>query len=350
MPTVLLIHQNQIQHYRVPIYNYLSGYLQRHHFLLRIVSDGVEKENPHKVNFKHTKVALNLVSLVKTINQLSPDAIIFFVNLRNLYLFPILLFTRFLGIKIVYWGHAINLERKKSLKNIAYRFEHYLADSIILYADFLKKYINPKYHSKVFVANNTVNTTIYDHVRFDREKTLAKYAIKTKKNIICVGRMQARKRIGDLIQAFRLIDSRDIGLLLVGPDTDGINDRVQEDNIYRIGPVYGEEAIQLLAASDVCCLPGHVGLSIVDAFYCGLPLVTENVDHAPEISYLKDGINGFIVPKGDVLALAERLELLLKNEELRRQFTKAAKTEVQINAHIDTMCEGFRNALEFVLK
>lgn len=165
-----------------------------------------------------------------------------------------------------------------------------------------------------------------------------------------MGRMQKRKRIRDLILAFRSLKLRDVGLVLAGPDTEGILKEVGGKNIYKVGPLYGEDAIQLLGSCDLCCLPGHVGLSIVDAFYCGLPLVTENVDHAPEISYLKHGINGFIVPKGDIRGLAEKLELLLTNDALRRSFAKAAKTEVQTNARIDIMCEGFRKSLDFVFK
>ena len=64
--------------------------------------------------------------------------------------------------------------------------------------------------------------------------------------------------------------------------------------------MYGDERFDLLSASDVYCLPGAVGLSIVDAFHCGLPFVTEDGDESAEIAYLKHGVNGFIVPRGDV--------------------------------------------------
>ena len=182
------------------------------------------------------------------------------------------------------------------------------------------------------------------------KKRWRNYVIKTKKNIICMGRMQRRKRVGDLILAFRSLKLQDVGLVLVGPDTEGILKGVEGENIYNIGPVYGEDAMQLLGACDLYCLPGHVGLSIVDAFYCGLPLVTENVDHAPEISYLKHGINGFMVPRGDIRSLAEKIELLLTNDALRRSFSQAAKAELQSRARISTMCEGFRESIEFVFR
>jgi glycosyltransferase involved in cell wall biosynthesis len=97
----------------------------------------------------------------------------------------------------------------------------------------------------------------------------------------------------------------------------------------------------------VYCLPGAIGLSIVDAFYCGLPVVTENVVHGPEIMYLKDGVNGFITPVGDIPQLTAMLKMLLTDDVLRRRFSLAAKSEIMTNGHIDRMCEGFRDALNF---
>ena len=165
-----------------------------------------------------------------------------------------------------------------------------------------------------------------------------------------MGRMQHRKRIGDLQKAFITLGLEDVGLILAGPDTEGVLHGVDGKNIFKVGPVYGEDSLDLLAAADVCCLPGHLGLSIVDAFFCGLPIVTERVFHAPEIMYLKEGINGYIVPPDDIEELANRLRLLLTDEKKRKQFSAAARMEVMTNGHIDRMCEGFKAALQFVIR
>ena len=103
--------------------------------------------------------------------------------------------------------------------------------------------------------------------------------------------------------------------------------------------------LDLLSAADIYCIPGAVGLSIVDAFHCGLPLVTEEGDESAEMMYLKDGRNGFIVPRGDIPALADKLLLLLDNDELRKRFSNEARREISENGHIDKLCEGFRDAL-----
>jgi glycosyltransferase involved in cell wall biosynthesis len=207
--------------------------------------------------------------------------------------------------------------------------------------------VKRQFHDKIFIANNTLNFNKYQS-KLSKNNLLLKYNITTKKNIICMGRMQKRKRLENLFRAFELLKRRDIGLILVGPDGDGILRDVHGDNIYKLGPIYGDEMLDLLSAADVFCLPGAVGLSIVDAFYCGLPIVTEDGDASPEIMYLKDGINGFVVPRGDIDQLAAKLHLLLNDDALREQFSHEARKEINTNGHIDLMCKGFSDALRFV--
>ena len=63
--------------------------------------------------------------------------------------------------------------------------------------------------------------------------------------------------------------------------------------------------------------------------------------------YLKNGVNGFIVPRGDIPEMARKLLLLLDDDTLRRQFSAAARTEMMENGHIDRLCGGFKKALSF---
>ncbi|MGD0277335.1 MAG: glycosyltransferase, partial [Syntrophales bacterium] len=119
-------------------------------------------------------------------------------------------------------------------------------------------------------------------------------------------------------------------------------------NIYKLGPIYGDKKFDLLSSADVYCLPGAVGLSIIDAFHCGLPFVTEDEDESAEIMYLKNGVNGFVVQKGNIHEMAQKLLLLIDNNELRKKFSDAAKKEIQENGSIEKLCAGFRDALYHV--
>ena len=347
----MLINQDRIPHYRIGVYDYLHGFLKGKGFDLIVTSGGVQENISSLPSFIYREIPLRFNHLVKLVLEVKPDVMIFQVNLKYMYLFPVILLAKLLGKKTVYWGHGRDLlDPNSKIKNVAYAAEYLLCDAVVLFAEHLKKYVPRKFHNKVFVANNTLNLTNVDLCSFSKERILSRYHIKTKKNIICVGRMQKRKRLEDLWRAFRLINNEQIGLILVGPDTDGVLNEFRGENVYKMGPIYGEERFALLSSADVYCLPGAVGLSIVDAFYCGLPLVTEEGDESPEIMYLKNGINGFVVPKGDVMQLSEKLELLLTDDLLRYRFARAAKDEIRRNGNIEKMCKGFEEALFFVTK
>jgi glycosyltransferase involved in cell wall biosynthesis len=350
---VLLIHAGKIPHYRVPIYGCLSSHLKPCGFELIVCSDGIQADSPHAIEFQYVEMPLSALSIARLVFRQKIDVIIDYMELRHLYLFPTYFIAKgILGKKIIYWGQGRDLaESESKVKNLAYSVEQALSDAIILYAEHLKRYVPKCFHKKVFVANNTV---CFDYSGFEagmtRETVLSRYGIKTVKNIICMGRMQKRKRLDHLVEALNYMKRSDIGLILVGPDTDGVLEKMQSENIYKLGPIYGEEKYDLLFSADVYCLPGAVGLSIIDAFHCGLPFVTEEGDESAEIMYLKDGVNGFIVDRGDVQELANKLKLLLDDDALRERFSREAKKEILTNGHIDKMCKGFSDAIRFACK
>ncbi len=350
MISVLLVNQNKIPHYRVPVYGYLGRYLYEYGFRFMVVAEGIQSDNPHPIEFQYAEIPLTVRSLIRFIQKQQVDVIITWVNLKNLYLFPMYFIAKVLfGKKIIYWGHGRDLlDKDAPIKNFLYAVEQGLSDAIILYAEHLKKYVLTRFHKKVFVANNTLCLGYLGLPPEKKEKFLAEYGIHTKKNIICMGRIHKRKRLKHLVDAVNYINRPDVGLILVGPDADEILNNIECDNIYKLGPIYGDKRFDLLSAADVYCLPGAVGLSIIDAFYCGLPFVTEDGDESAEIMYLRNGENGFIVARGNIPEMAQKLLLLLDNDALRLQFSDAAKREIAENGHINRLCAGFRDALCYV--
>src|ERR1039458_6778847 len=79
--------------------------------------------------------------------------------------------------------------------------------------------------------------------------------------------------------------------------------RMNPQTTMYLGEVHDPQNLQIsrvFKMADVCAIPGHVGLGLNQAFYFGLPVVTEEGKHPPEIANLKHGRNGFI---GPVMAL-----------------------------------------------
>jgi glycosyltransferase involved in cell wall biosynthesis len=348
MKRILLIHAGMIPHYRVPIYGYLNEYFKKYGLDLIVTSESIQCDDLKAIGFEYHKLHFSLPDICKLVIYKKIDIIIDYMELKNWYLFPTYFIVKgFLGRKIIYWGQGRDLlDSGNRLKNLAYAIELAMSDAIVLYAEHLKKYVSNRYCHKIFVANNTLCFTYKGLSEGKtRNNILAQFGILTKRNVICIGRIQKRKRIDNLVEAFRYMNRPDIGLILVGPDEGGILDQVDDKNIYKLGPIYGDRRFDLVAAADVYCLPGAVGLSIIDAFACGIPFVTEEGDESAEIGYLKNGVNGYIVPRGDTMQMSQKLQLLLDDEVLRKCFSDSAKRQFVENATMDKMCAGFRDAI-----
>lgn len=60
---VFLIHQNEIQHYRCSIYNYLSDYLLKRKYSLKVISAGVQSGCPYEISFSHIQIRMSFFKL-----------------------------------------------------------------------------------------------------------------------------------------------------------------------------------------------------------------------------------------------------------------------------------------------
>jgi glycosyltransferase involved in cell wall biosynthesis len=346
MKTVVLLNGGAVPHYRVPVYSRLAHHLLPHGYHLVVIAERIQDGGPQAVEFQYVQSQMTGAGVMGWLNRVRPDAIIFWTNPRPL-IFGLMLLAKARGIRLIHWGHRRDLQsRHAALKHALYDLEHLLDDAIIVYSPGLKERLPRFLRAKTFAANNTLDVAGYNMSNIERHRVRAQFGIRASKIIICLGRLQARKRIGDLLLAFEALGMSDVGLVLGGPDEDGLLHEVDAPNIHKVGPVYGEEALALLAASDVYCLPGAIGLGIVDAFFCGLPVVTERVRHGPEFMYFREGVNGFAVDEGDISGLADCLRRLLSDDALRARFSQAARDEILTHGHIDRMCSGFRQAID----
>jgi glycosyltransferase involved in cell wall biosynthesis len=90
----------------------------------------------------------------------------------------------------------------------------------------------------------------------------------------------------------------------------------------RIAAQYKQSHIYL-NASEIDNQP----LSILEAFACGLPIVTTNAGGIPDM--VTDGVSGFVVNRGDHERLAGRAMELLENSELANNMARRGREECQ---------------------
>jgi glycosyltransferase involved in cell wall biosynthesis len=83
------------------------------------------------------------------------------------------------------------------------------------------------------------------------------------------------------------------------------------------------EFYRAAAISVIPSLEEGFGIPAAEAMGCELPVIASDAGGLPEV--VDDGVTGFIVPKGEVEALAEKIIVLLKDNELRARMGKAGR-------------------------
>jgi glycosyltransferase involved in cell wall biosynthesis len=92
-----------------------------------------------------------------------------------------------------------------------------------------------------------------------------------------------------------------------------------------------EDIAALWARAHIAVLPSYregLPLSLLEAAACGRPLVATDVPGCREIA--RPGVNAFLVPLGDTEALAEAIDRLARDPQLRREFGKAGRELVEL--------------------
>jgi glycosyltransferase involved in cell wall biosynthesis len=350
MRRVLLI-SNKVFHYRVSNYNYFAGRFRELGWDFCIRANEMEKSNPYPLQFDFKQMPFRFADYRREIEELKPDVVILFLHLKNTIIWPLLHWLKLKGIPVVYWNKGVNLEvSAKSLRNLPFYYVHNLCNAIILYSKHEITDIRPRNRHKIFVANNTINFEAFPRVEESPEVLKREFGIRFRKVVLFVGRMRSVKKVEHLIAAFNEIQDPDLGCVIVGdPMEYDLASMIRNPNILHLGEVHDPDGIKiskLFKLSDLFVIPGDVGLGLNQAFYWGLPVVTEEGRQPPEIHYLTNGRNGFMVAENDTVALKEKMLLLLNDDALRAQFSKAAREDILREASIERMFSAFRDCVQ----
>ena len=102
-----------------------------------------------------------------------------------------------------------------------------------------------------------------------------------------------------------------------------VKDLKLSDSVSFLGKVSDEVKVKLLGESWVFAQPSFMegwGMSVIEANACGTPVVASNV------TGLRDSVRnpetGYLVEYGNPKAFAEKLDLFLENEALRKRMGK----------------------------
>jgi glycosyltransferase involved in cell wall biosynthesis len=147
--------------------------------------------------------------------------------------------------------------------------------------------------------------------------------------VVLPARLLSYKGIGEFVAAARSLKQRGVQarFALVGEGDPGnpasvpqrqIDDWKQEGVVELFG--WQDDMPAILAQSHIVCLPSHGGegvpRTLLEAAACGRAIVATDVPGCRDV--VRHGENGLLVPPRQVAPLADALEQLIRNGDLRR--------------------------------
>jgi glycosyltransferase involved in cell wall biosynthesis len=220
-------------------------------------------------------------------------------------------------------------------------FEHWapswlrLADHIICVSEHTRHDITHLYGidpAKTTVIYQTANAALGPVEPSERVEAVKRRLGIDAPYVLCVGRVELRKNVAGMLEAFRLLRSRSAAplmLVLAGPrdddayDPQGILPPVgRSGDVLVTGYVSSEDLAALYSGCEVFCFPSFYegfGIPIVEAMQCGAPVVTSRVSSMPEIG----GSAGRYVDPYDPQSIAETIAHVMADRDLRDQMVAA---------------------------
>ncbi|MBK9713254.1 MAG: glycosyltransferase family 4 protein [Kouleothrix sp.] len=117
-----------------------------------------------------------------------------------------------------------------------------------------------------------------------------------------------------------------------------------------MGHVPWRNLMDVYRRASVFVMPSYYesfGISCLEAMACGLPVVATTAGGLPEV--VEDGVTGILVPPGDSTALAEAINLLLSDAELRQRLGHAGRERVLATFTPDRVAEQTLSAYRSII-
>ncbi|MBP3920929.1 MAG: glycosyltransferase [Bacilli bacterium] len=258
-------------------------------------------------------------STKKIIKEYNPDIVISFLNNASFYS---ILSTLFDKRKVIVCERCDPFnENTRSLKFMRKFFR--FAYGGVFQTEGAKKYYK----------NRIKNTTVIPNIVDNKYKNVKIEKFNARKNEIDIfSRIEIKQKRHDiLIKAFNEIHIVHPELILNiygdGPDEDKIKNIVNELKLNAFVNFKGStnNALNILKDSKLTILSSdYEGIpnGVIDALAIGIPVVATDTSPGGVRLLIEDGKNGYIVPCGDYMKLANKVNFLIEHPDIADEFSK----------------------------
>ena len=239
------------------------------------------------------------------------------------------LLVKLLGVKIIYHFHnkGVSVNQDKFIDNLLYRVVFKGSEVILLspklYPD-IQKYVK---HEHVYYCPNGIK---------DVEKLAGLSRDTQPVRLFFLSNLMESKGVYLLLEACKDLKQKELVFQCTFVGGIGDIDKLQfesklreldiEDCVDYVGEKFGNEKGDIFSNSDIFvhptlndCFP----LVLLEAMQYSLPVISTFEGGIPDI--VDDQSTGFLIPKNDVSALVEKLELLIVDKDLRIKMGAAAR-------------------------
>lgn len=350
MKDVVII-QTLVKQYRRPFFERLHAALAQQGIRLRVLygephgveaskGDNVELASPCGTKVKNVWLAGDRLLFQPVLGELkSADLVVVEQANKHLVNYLLLLMSALKMKTVAFWGHGYNHQAQSA------GLSEWLKKQIVTAADWWFAYTQGTADylvacgvsaDRVTCVNNSVDTAgmradLAAVSAADVSRVKAELGIGEEARIaLFCGSLYREKCLEFMLQAAWLVKRRVPGfeLLIVGdgPECETVRRAACEHPwVHQLGARFGAEKATYFRLAEVVVNPGLVGLTLLDAFSAGLPLVTTDFPyHSPEIAYLENGRNGVIV-RHDPAEYAAEVAALLEDRQRLEEMGRCAR-------------------------
>lgn len=173
--------------------------------------------------------------------------------------------------------------------------------------------------------------------------------------VVAAGRFIPLKRYDDLLYAFKSMPDNCVLFLIGGgelkPEYERIIKNEGLNNVLLIDFVLSDKLYEYFIAADLFVHTTSTdtwGLVINEAMAKGCPIISSNRCVAG-VELIKDGINGFIFKVGEINDLVSKMNIVLNNEETRKNMIKNVLTDIE-QYTVENMAKRHIEIFEKVIK
>jgi glycosyltransferase involved in cell wall biosynthesis len=170
------------------------------------------------------------------------------------------------------------------------------------------------------------------------------------KIVITVSRLVLKNGIEYLIEAFKYLQQEKIILVIIGsgPLEKKLKAKVEnlklKEKVLFLGEIPHEKVPKYLAISDIFVRPSiseGLGNAFLEAMAVGIPIIGTPVGGIPD--FLKDGETGLFCEPANPKSIAEKINILLTDENLRQKLIQNGRKLVEEKYNWDLIAEKMRN-------